>query len=451
MPDATSTLALLAAAILAQSPRCQDPAAEPTPTGRKLAEVPAELALETDPMQGPDGKPYIDRARFAFGAGGQFVAYYAFRGNRRVAVAGDEILGDFDYLHPPVVDPLREHYAFRAGQRVKSDREQWWILVDGKRSKPFDWIGEVALGAGGEPAFWEQPGAVIQRDGAYNNGAMVFHFGRVKGKSFEGARALIAPTLSADGKTAVTAAQRGREYVALVATSRKQTPLKHGYPMLEDACISPNGKRVAVVATPPPTFTPGAPPPTGLGPTTVLIDGEPLGADVDSAGVPVFSPDSKKVAVKFTKAGRMGVALQGEKAPPAPYEYVGTPVFDDKGRELAFVSCAGGAIDEFSRLRVWGDDAIQGGRYALHRRSLNGEPETVVDDADGLAHPRFGPRGLLCYARLVEGKWHVIAGDWTSPPYDEVWPAEFAANGKSIGFGARIGRELWWIEQSLDK
>ena len=72
--------------------------------GRLLATIPDDLAL-SQTSRGPDGAEFTTRTRFVFGAAGSFVAYSAFRDGQGVAMANDEELGAFDFLHQPVADP----------------------------------------------------------------------------------------------------------------------------------------------------------------------------------------------------------------------------------------------------------------------------------------------------------------------------------------------------------
>src|SRR5687767_13568797 len=187
---------------------------------RRLAAVPADLAFESAPVTTPDGGREVDRTRCVFGRDGRFVVYRAFRGARAAAVVGDRILGEFDYLHDPVLDAAGEHHAFRAGNRIRPAQERWHAIVDGEIGKAYDWIGVVALGRGGVPAFWEQPGAKVERDGTYSRSAVQFHVGSRTGRKYDDGASLTLPVWSLDGSKVVTAAGRGNAWQLLVADGK---------------------------------------------------------------------------------------------------------------------------------------------------------------------------------------------------------------------------------------
>src|SRR5689334_18208602 len=110
---------VLLAALSCGNVLAQDPFTE-----RLLATMPSDLNVQSAPIPAPDGSQQIERAQFAFGAGGRFVAYVAYRGAKGVAVAGDKVIGEYHYLHAPVMDAAGEHFAFRAGNRVAPSKEQ---------------------------------------------------------------------------------------------------------------------------------------------------------------------------------------------------------------------------------------------------------------------------------------------------------------------------------------
>ena len=418
----------------------QDPSAE-----RLLATIPADLALTSDPIPAPDGSKQVDHAQFAFGAGGRFVAYIAYRGAKGVAVVGDKVLGEYHYLHAPVMDAAGEHFAFRAGNRVQPTKEQWWAIVDGQQGKPFDWIGEVALGAGGAAVFWEQPGAKLRADGAYDESPMLLHFGSKTTKKYDSPLSLIAPTFSADGSIVATCGARGGRQVPFTFDQKKEVPAKQAHDLVEDVVCSPDGRRLAVVAVvggmPLEPGEPG-PPDMAAGKWRIAVDGKSYGDGDDDVGAPVWSRDGKRLAFKVRRGGKMGIGTDQEPKPPCAHDFVGVPVFDASGQQLLFIGQNGGS--DASGLARWRDPGAVGGRCSLSNRTRNGKVEVLVDDADGLAHPTFGPDGRIAFAQKRGDKWHVRVGAIESPGFDDVGPPVFAADGKRLAFGARVGRELWW-------
>ena len=427
---------------------CATLIAQDTWVERRLATVPAPLALESAPIPTPDGGTQVDRTVCVFGRDGRFVVYRAFRGARAAAIAGERILGEFDYLHDPVVDAAGEHHAFRAGNRIRPDQERWHAIVDGELGKAYDWIGEVALGRGGVPAFWEQPGAKVEADGTYSRGAVQFHVGARTGRKFEDGASLVLPAWSLDGSKVVTAAGRGNTWQLLVADGKAERLDKPSFSFVQDFALSADGKRIgaAVVEGGPPLEL-GEPPIPGMEPGKhfLLVDGERVGKDVDAGAAPVFAAAGRRFAFRFLRAERMGVAVDTDKQPRAEHDFVGQPVLTANGDTVCFVSGAG-KIDPLVRFERRDVYALDGMTFRLHRRRLPGDKvETVVDGCAGLAHVTFGPLPQqLAYAKKTDGKWQLVVGATTSAAFDEVGKPQFRADGKAVAFGARLGRELWW-------
>jgi hypothetical protein len=433
----------LGAVLLAFGLPAQDPWSD-----RLIATVPVDLALASAPITAPDGTSQVDHTRCVFGRDGRFVVYCAYRGARGVAMVGERIVGEFDYLHDPVVDVLREHHAFRAGNRIKPDKERWHAIIDGELGKSYDWIGVVALGRGGVPAYWEQPGAKVQDDGAYSRSAQQFHVGGRTGTKYDDGLSLVMPAWSADGTKVATAAGRVNAWSLLVADAKGEKLDKKLFEFAEDVAISADGKRVAAMVTEGgPPLDPGEPPLPGMdaGKHLLIVDGERVGGSLDGFAPPVFAPNGKRYAFAFLRGDKMGVALDNEKEPKAEHVFAGRPVWSPSGDALCLVTGAG-KLEPSARFDARDDYAMAGMTFALRKRRVPGDKvETIVDGCAGLAHVTFGPLPQqLAYAKKADGQWRLVVGDTVSEPFDEVDKPQFRGDGKMVAFGARKGRELWW-------
>ncbi len=445
---ARTVLAALVLALAGSATLAAQDEGSKTNGGRKLATIPDDLEL-SQTSRGPDGTAYTTYTRFVFGRDGAFVAYSGFRGGKGVAMASEEELGEFDFLHQPVTDAAHTHFAFRAGSRKSPTKEQWWAIVDGKKGKSYAWISSVAVNGDGEAAFWEQPGAKVQQsDGAYNRSSVVFHAGRKTSKKFDDVP-MFDPVWSADGKTALTAAQKGREWVPITVTRRGAKADKRGHPMIDDAVLAPDGKRFALVVTvggmPLPPGVP-APPGQAAGKPQVFVDGKAYGDDTDGAGGPVFAPRGKRFAYRYLDDAKMGLAFDTGKQTKADWDYVGEVTFDGKGKQVAFTANVGGKVNPYFRLRNVDNplELAPGGTWSLHTWSGKGDAEAIVEGVEAARFPTFGPTGELAFVQRAKGRWYVTVAGRRSEGYDDIDQPFWGDQGKSIAFGARRDRDLLW-------
>jgi hypothetical protein len=368
-------------------------------------------------------------------------------------MVGERIVGEFDYLHDPVVDVLREHHAFRAGNRIRPNQERWHAIVDGETGPAYDWIGVVSLGRGGVPAFWEQPGAKVQSDGAYSRSPQQFHVGARTGKKHDDGLSLLLAAWSADGTRVVTAAEHGGTWSLLIADAKAERLDKKSFAFVQDVAIAPDGKRVAAtVVEGGPPLDPGEPPLPGedAGKHLLIVDGDRLADGLDGFAPPVFTGNGKRCAYVFLRGEKMGVALDSDKQPRAEHDFAGQPVWSPAGAAVCFVTAAG-SVEPSARFEARDVYAMAGSTFALRQRRVPGDKvETIVDRCAGLAHVTFGPLPQqLAYAKKADGQWRLVVGDTVSDPFDEVDKPQFRDDGKMVAFGARKGRELWWKVMAL--
>ena len=83
----------------------------------------------------------------------------------------------------------------------------------------------------------------------------------------------------------------------------------------------------------------------------------------------------------------------------------------------------------------------------------NGQAGPAFDRA---VAPRFSPDGrFLVYRARQDGKRFVVVADATGktirqhPAYEQVFPVQFTADGKSVAYGVKDGLRLRWIVEPL--
>lgn len=85
----------------------------------------------------------------------------------------------------------------------------------------------------------------------------------------------------------------------------------------------------------------------------------------------------------------------------------------------------------------------------------------VIDDQygpeyDKIVNPRFSPDGTrVVYRARNNGKRFAVTADHQGktlkahPQYEAVWDVFFSPDGKNVGYGVKIGQELWWKVETL--
>jgi hypothetical protein len=301
----------------------------------------------------PEG--YVAMGEVSWSPDGQRVAYVAMKDGLAYPAIDDEVHdSDFLFLERPVFSSDSEHVVFRAGERSSNTKEKWWPFVDGKKGKKQDWIGSVQFRTGtDELVYWTQPGAKIEKSGAYNRGKQILVSGKKKGKKWEDARSLEPIQFSADGSVGATAVMRGYEWHLLLVTKKGQELSDESMPMVMGIALSPDGSRWAAAVSGVDMsvysgkgFGGGKPGERPKSVSNIRMDGAVVGANYDSSGSPVFSHDGATLAYTYLKEGKMGVAnTEGMETKPE-FGFVFPPVFQPTGYGVAFVGNNDGELGE---------------------------------------------------------------------------------------------------------
>ncbi len=398
---------------------------------------------------------------------GRRAAYVASKDGQLYPVVGSVVHESFDYVNAPSFSTDSAHVVFRVGNRLPKGKEKWWPLLDGKKTRRHDWIGDVNFLPGTEDLiYWTQPGARVERSGAYSRDKTVLRVGKKTGKKWKDSTALFPFALSKDNPVAATAVSRGGMWHILLATKKSQKVAKVGFPLMNTFTISPNGKLWAASVSqvdpnwngggggsPPPPPGPGGPGGGSLpGMKDVVAVGEDiLGADFDSAGAPVYGPKNRHVAYKFVKDSKMGVAIdRGEKA-EAEFDYVYEPVFSPDGKLVAFAANEGGNFEPLFRWMPGADESVRGGTSQVIRLDKEGRIDYRSEPFEAVSNITFSPKAKrLAWCAKVDEGWIVICGKSRSQPFDDIGPLNFDPKGKTIAFGVRKDRELLWKVLELE-
>jgi hypothetical protein len=454
MHRSTTIFLLIAAAVmtkglegLAAQQGAPDSARSRDPDDRLVAVIPDGIDLVGPPITDPEGKRVENVSEVVFRDDGGQVAYVGFKGGRACPVIGATVHEAFDYLSTPIFGGT--HVFFRAGNRTTPTTEKWWIHADGKKTAEEDWIGAIACNADGSAlAYWTQPGAKIERDGAYSRTHLVLVVGKRRGAKWDDGESLSPPVFGADGARVATAGMKGNKWFVLVAGTKGEEPRGQGHGSIAGVAWRPDGKAIAcaAVVSDPRGARPAQPGGSPLGMKFVIVSGnDRFGAHFDAAGSPVFSPDGKRIAFKVLRGTKLGIAVSNAETVEPQYDFVGRPVFNPAGTEISYAANAGGRCDPMAAVTGAEEADVEGGEWFVVRGDRkSGAFEEV-------RHPVYSPDGSrLAYAARIAGKWHVIVDKSRSPPFEAVDRPRFSADGKRVSFGARLGRELWWKVMAVD-
>lgn len=353
---------------------------------------------------------------------------------------------------------------------------QVFVIIDGRRSEDFDYVSRPAFSPDGrQVAYAARTG---QRQWVVLNGRKqmehepyesVLLIGRANAP-LEGPWkrdvTLPQPVFSADGHSlAYPAARNGKRFV--VVDGREGEPFDE----VLTPIWSPQGKRLAHVARRERMWC-------------VVIDGV-RGEFFDHVPEPLFSPnpvfsaDGSTLAYLASREKRQFLVIERRGRREIPYTHAYTAALSPRGTRSAcvaateagrtfkgalgnaFVVVDGRAGPEFDRVDtstiVFSPD---GTRFAYEKGSFGpaGEQQAIVVDhsaGEGYGSVRkalFSPdsRHVVHWATRGRKEHLVIDGD-PGEPYDEIQisPIVFSRDSKQVAFGARRGRELWWVVRKL--
>ena len=361
---------------------------------------------------GRAGRPYGAVGDLTISPDGRRTAYGVVTGGRwRMVVDGEESK-DYLAIQSPQFSPDSAHLAYRA---MVGDR--WFLVVDGKENGGTSTrYLDLAFVAGSsrvaylESAQGEDRGPLLLADLALKNPVVV------------------AP----DVTQLVTNADGSR--IAAVA-------------------VTPEGQRVL-------TFEVGKP-------TEIA-----RGASFEAVSGLAFGPDGVAVTYVGERAGKSYVVLDGKEEPYPANVMMGPPLVlpDGKGamalmwlngtvRLYRFFAAAGppGPIYAEAEGLVVSDDgklhayaARRGEKWLLVVNGVEG-PEL-----DRVVGPSFSPDWkYVVYRARQDGKRFVVIADPGAKTlrqhaaYERVYPPMFTADGKSVAYGVKAGKQLAWKVEPL--
>ncbi len=414
--------------------------------GTLLARVPDGLTIARELLPISNRGTFVERSALGWSADGRRVAYAARRGDEYLPVVGADVGKSYGYVSRPIL--AGAHAFFSVARRRTESTELWWLWVDGTTLGPEDWMGDIGVSRDGRHvAYWTHPGAKVGNVAPATSVTHVLAVAKEgnggrwsvsRGKKWFG-NALTAPLLDESGQRVFTCGLGSKGWVALRAVGNLEAELSDPYPMIDTMAISPSGSALAFVKTNP--LTGGAYKSRSSGEGTELyFHGKRVGRDHERIAMPMVDALGQHVAYVVDIGEKRTVALDDEKNPEGRYDHVLEIAFDPRSRRLAFVANVGGKESE----RVPG--LVEGGEAFVVIRPVSGSAEMEehprIREARDLVWDSTGER--LAYCARDESGWRIACGSTRSGAHEDVGPPNFAEGGRSIAFGSRDGRELWW-------
>jgi len=355
---------------------------------------------------GREGKRYAAIGQVVVSPDGSRFAHGALAGGRwHMVVDGVEREG-FDAVKDPAFSPDGEHVAYQA-----MDGDLWRLVVDrtaspGTRTRylAHRFSGDSSRIAFIDDAGGEEKGRLVVSDLAFETPTVV-------------AAAVARFVVDAAGAriAAVSATGGGQRVLTLGFDAPERVTSGPAYDAVSGIVLGPDGSLAHVAER--------------SGKRFMVLNGkeEPFPAG-ELRGVPVVRPGGPSIAALVQVAGRVRLqrffAAGGGEG--AWYDDAEDLVFSADGRSLAFA-------------------ARRGPSWSVVVDGNEGPP------FDRVVTPLFGPDGkVVVYRARKDGRRFVVVAnaDGTTkarhPAFDQVFPARYASDGRSIAYGVVEGRQVLW-------
>lgn len=382
-----------------------------------------------------------------FSPDGRHVAMLASKAGQSFVILDSEINGGYAAINDQLFSKYRDDFAF-----VATEGNKQRVVANGKAGKAFDGIGRPVFTPDGRVIYDAKAG-----------GKWLIVAGERESAPFDSSNP--TPILSGDGKrlayteqsgatrkiflrlcsSELSGCANGAEYDAIGELAADSTRTRLCY------TVTQNGKKAVVTVD---LKQPG------------LI--EKTGPWYDEVLAAKLSEKGEHLAY-LARRGKSTILIQdGVEVPVNPVETVFDLVVANNGRTLYTAMLkekVAAFIDGKQAEKVY--DEINGASFspdgALHAYAATSGQKSflVVNGVEGpkydkVVSPRFAPDGsrLVYRARTAGERFAVIADPKGKtikehPHYEAVWDLAFSPDGKSVGYGVKMGQELWWKVEKL--
>jgi hypothetical protein len=192
----------------------------------------------------------------------------------------------------------------------------------------------------------------------------------------------------------------------------------------------------------------------------------------DAIWTPVLGRGGASLAYLAQRGGQRYAVVDDQEEPLLPGEVIDPPVIRPGRKALGLIMVAGGSV----RLHQAFAPGEPDGALFESAESLTSSSDgsrlayvaqrkdrwfLVVDGHEGppfdrAVAPRFSPDGrLLVYRARQQGRRFMVVADVGAktvrqhPAYEQVFPPQFTADGKSVAYGVKDGLRLRWVVEPL--
>ena len=359
---------------------------------------------------GHESRPYEAVGNIALSLDGRRCAFGALRDGKWRMVADEKEGAPWSAIQEPVFSPDGAHLAYLAMRG-----ERWHLVVDGKAN-------------GGTPGRYAKP-------------------------TFSGDSKRIAfvEEAAGDGSRKLTVADLGFERTFTIDGS------------VSSFVVNTAGSRIAAIVRGSESWRVVS---LSFDAPTEAVVGE----GYDAAYAVSFGADGSSVTFRGVRGSKGFVVLQGREEPFAG-DGVVTQAVGPGGRAVGVLVASGAEVrfhEHFAGVKDEGPfDEAEGlvysgdGRLHAYAARRGGGWTVVVDGKQGpvfdrVVTPQFSPDGTrVVYRARKDGKRFVVVADTDAktirqhPPYEQVFPVVFPADGKSVAYGVKDGPQLAWKVEPL--